>query len=99
MNEPQLTPIGLTLMQNYPNPFNGKTDISFSVDDSKHINSDVTLNIYDMLGREIFTAYRGKAENGEITIRLNVAGLPAGNYFYRLSGGGEEVTKMMSIMK
>ena len=86
-------------MQNYPNPFNGKTDISFSVDDSKLINSDVTLNIYDMLGREIFTAYRGKAENGEITIRLNVAGLPAGNYFYRLSGGGEEVTKMMSIMK
>jgi hypothetical protein len=42
------SPADFTLFQNYPNPFNPKTTIRFSVSRPQN----VTLTIYDMLGRE-----------------------------------------------
>ena len=46
------------LYQNYPNPFNPATNISFSIAE-KNI---VTLDIYDVLGREIRTLIRKKMD-------------------------------------
>jgi flagellar hook assembly protein FlgD len=37
------------LKQNYPNPFNPSTTIKYALP----MNSDVTLKIYDIMGREI----------------------------------------------
>ncbi len=42
-------PNEFSLSQNYPNPFNPSTIIEFSLPQS----SEVSLKIYDMLGKEI----------------------------------------------
>ena len=44
-----ILPLELHLYQNYPNPFNPETAIRFSVP----VEQDVTLAIYDMLGKQI----------------------------------------------
>src|SRR5579883_1676208 len=88
-----------TLNQNYPNPVNDVTDIVFAVTDAKLYGATITLNIYDMLGKKLFTAYQGKADTYEYTIRVDASGLHEGNYYYRLSCGGEEETKMMSVIR
>lgn len=78
-------PSGFELKQNYPNPFNPSTAIKFSLP----VNSNVTIMIYDMLGREVtklideekpagsyILYWYGKDNNG----RLAASGI----YFYKL---------------
>ncbi len=49
------------LRQNYPNPFNAETIIEFSVTSAAE---EVTLVVYDVLGRRVTTIYVGVAESG-----------------------------------
>ncbi len=46
-----ITPEDYKLEQNYPNPFNPSTNIRFSLP----LNKNVSLKVYDMLGREVKT--------------------------------------------
>ncbi len=99
VREPQNAPQSFTLAQNYPNPVNDVTDIVFAVADARLYGAEVTLDIYDMLGKKMLTAYRGKADNYEYTIRVDASSFPPGSYYYRLSCGGEQMTKMMNIIR
>ena len=87
--------------QNYPNPFNPSTTIRFHVP----FTSDVTLRIYDVLGREVQTLLDNKslnAGNHEVVWDgKNRAGLPvaSGNYFYRFDGKDFSVTRQMVLLK
>src|SRR5579883_1142225 len=58
VHEPLIVPQYFTLNQNYPNPVNDVTDIVFAVTDAKLYGATITLNIYDMLGKKLFTAYQ-----------------------------------------
>ena len=44
-------PTEFTLQQNFPNPFNPNTNISYQLP----IAGNVTLKVYDLLGREVAT--------------------------------------------
>ncbi len=68
------------LEQNYPNPFNPTTVISYQLP----VASEVSLKVYDMLGREVMTLVNGKQEAGAYNFTLNATGLASGIYFYRL---------------
>ena len=59
-NAKQSVPYGYQLFQNYPNPFNGSTLIKYRL--SKTLN--VSLKIYDLLGREVATLVDGKQNQG-----------------------------------
>jgi hypothetical protein len=70
------------LAQNYPNPFNPLTVIRYSL----IVNSVVTLNVYDLLGREIATLLNNeKKEAGKYEVEFEATNVPSGIYFYRLS--------------
>jgi hypothetical protein len=56
-----------TLEQNFPNPFNPGTTINYSL---KEV-SDVTIEIYNILGMKVVTLYSGIKEAGRYTIRWN----------------------------
>jgi hypothetical protein len=71
------------LGQNYPNPFNPSTSISFAIPRS----SFVSLQVYDVLGREIATLVNENLEAGSYKAEWNAAGQPSGVYFYRLTAG------------
>lgn len=88
-------PTKLNLSQNYPNPFNPLTKIDFDLP----ADSKVSIVLYDMLGKEVMTVVNGNYKAGYYTISLNAEKLASGTYFYRLSTGGQVLTKKMSVVK
>jgi len=88
-------PTGYTLAQNYPNPFNPSTQISFAIPNSEL----VTLNIYDVLGKEVATLVDGAQSAGSYTVSFDASKLSSGIYFYTLKAGNFIETKKMILMK
>lgn len=83
------------LMQNYPNPFNPTTRIQFVLPQSMN----VTLKVYDVMGKEIATLLDGKANAGLNTVEFNASNLGSGVYFYKLNAGSYSSTKKMVLTK
>lgn len=88
-------PSGFELAQNYPNPFNASTRIRFSLAS----RSDVSLEVFDIMGRRISILSSGVYEPGEYDVVWDAAGQSSGIYFYRLSAGGQGVQKRMVLVK
>ena len=95
-----ILPLEFSLGRNFPNPFNPSTVIPISLPQQ----SDISLKVYDMLGKEIKTIFNGNKEagnhyfswNGTNEINQQVA---AGIYLYRLntSEGHNFVGKMVLV--
>lgn len=90
---------GFALVQNYPNPCTSATDVTFAIANPVLYGKEITLRLYDKLGRFVEPLYNGLADGYGYTVRLNTGNLPAGVYFYRLSAGGASETKMLSVMR
>jgi hypothetical protein len=74
-------PTVFALNQNYPNPFNPSTTIAFDIPEQ----SQVTLKIYDLLGKEVATLMNNEiAAAGNHTKQWNASTMPSGVYFYKL---------------
>ncbi len=94
-------PESFALHQNYPNPFNPVTNIRFSVPRVANTNEgNVTLTVFDMLGREAAVLANGKFLPGVYEAVFDGSALPSGAYFYRLSFNNEQIAvKRMVIVK
>ncbi|MGE5352777.1 MAG: two-component regulator propeller domain-containing protein [Acidobacteriota bacterium] len=88
-------PEAFSLSQNYPNPFNPATTISYSVAKG----SEVTLKLYDILGREVALIEKGYKTAGNYKVKLDASWLPSGIYFYRLEAGSFSNTKKCALIK
>ena len=84
-----------TLDQNYPNPFNPSTVITFSLPTSEN----VSLKVYDILGREVSTLVNKWMRAGNHTVSFNGSKLSSGMYVYRLTTGGMSLVKKMLLQK
>lgn len=95
------SPAQFELYPNYPNPFNPSTTISFNL----HNSGNISLVIYDAMGREInrlidneWTNYGnhkidwdGRSSSGQI--------VSSGVYYYSLVSKGERIIRPMILMK
>ena len=64
----------------FPNPF--RQSATMKMDLPK--DASVTVEVYDLLGRRVKTAYNGEMSAGTgRTVRINGTDLPSGTYFYR----------------
>ncbi len=88
-------PKAFALEQNYPNPFNPSTMISYQLPAS----SNVSLKVFDMLGKEVATLVNARQEAGAYTVNFNANQLSSGVYFYRLQAGNFVATKKMMLVK
>lgn len=89
-------PGDFNLEQNYPNPFNPVTKISFSIPKS----SQVTLKVYDALGKEITTLVNDFKQAGNYSYNFNAAlNLTSGVYFYTLISENFTAMKKMLLLK
>jgi endo-1,4-beta-xylanase len=83
------------LYNNYPNPFNPSTQIRYYVPETV----DVTLKVYDMLGRHIRTMVDERQMPGQYTVTFNANNLSSGIYMYRLQAGSFVEIKRMTYIK
>ena len=67
VNELDMIPTSFSLAQNYPNPFNPSTTIRFGLPQT----SNVTLRLYDALGREVATLLNEQRPAGYIQVVWN----------------------------
>jgi hypothetical protein len=89
-------PDRFSLYQNYPNPFNPSTKIRFALP----VNSNVTLKIYDVLGREVASLINNVyLTAGLKEIEFNASGLASGIYYYSMSADNFRDTKKMILVK
>ncbi|MCO6474175.1 MAG: beta-propeller domain-containing protein [Melioribacteraceae bacterium] len=87
-----------SLKQNYPNPFNPTTTIQFSIPAVK-MNSNVSLKVYDLLGREVAVLVNKNLLPGTYEVKFNAEGLSSGIYYYRLNAGSVNQTKKMMLIR
>ena len=93
--EREIIPTMPQLLYNYPNPFNAQTTISFSTPEA----GLVEIDIFDILGRRIGTAFSGDLQAGQNRIIWDAGSLPSGAYFYRLAVGDKFETGKMILLK
>jgi hypothetical protein len=95
VREENSNPVSFSLEQNYPNPFNPSTRIVYSIPKA----SNVTLNIYNVLGQQVKTLVHETQSQGTYTVTFNATSLPSGIYFYRIDAGDYNQVKKMILLK
>ncbi len=90
-----LVPSSFSLAQNYPNPFNPSTIIQYSIPRQ----TNVSLKVYDVIGREIANLIDEAKPAGTYSVRFDASRYASGVYFYRLTTVDQSVTKMMTLLK
>jgi hypothetical protein len=73
-------PTNFAVGQNFPNPFNPTTSIQYQVSGT----SNVTLKVYDVLGKEVTTLVNENKTPGKYEIKFDGSNLSSGIYFYTL---------------
>jgi hypothetical protein len=82
------------LRKTFPNPARGQATVQFAVPESQ----DVTLRMYDVLGRTVRTVHQGTAE-GRQELQMDLSGLASGTYFLRLSADRQAQTQKLTIIR
>tara|TARA_R100000908_G_scaffold23815_4_gene9835 strand:- start:60017 stop:67576 length:7560 start_codon:yes stop_codon:yes gene_type:complete len=83
------------LSQNYPNPFNPTTIISFGLSEESEMN----LEVFDILGRKVQTLISGRMPAGSYTIPFDGKNLASGIYLYRILTNQKVITNKMVLIK
>jgi hypothetical protein len=88
-------PSSIKLYQNYPNPFNESTNLEFYLNKP----SSISIVIYDILGRKIFTLAEGLFKSGPHKLILTTQNLSSGVYFYYFKAGNFSEMKKFVVIK
>ncbi len=92
---PFVGPESFLLHQNFPNPFNPSTTIRFSLQQRE----EVTLRVFDVVGREVATLVNDELPGGDHSVVFAAGELASGVYFYTLSAGQFIQTRKALLMK
>lgn len=85
----------LTLQQNYPNPFNPSTNVRFSLPST----SDVQVQVFDLLGRNVATLVNGTLPAGQHEVTFDASDLTSGLYLYTITAGSQRISRTMTLIK
>lgn len=83
---------GLGLVQAYPNPANSEVRVTFELPEA----ADVTLRVFDVLGREVATVLSKRFPAGEHRMPWQALGLVSGIYVYRVEARTSHGTETRS---
>lgn len=84
----------IRLLSTHPNPVRTRLTVQYSVPQ----RSEITLTIYDVLGRKVRTAKRSVV-NGRRTEVLGVSDLSSGVYVLRLRGQNSVTSKKFTVVR
>jgi len=95
VDNPVMIPICFSSEQNYPNPFNATTIIHYNLPEP----SQVTIDIYNILGRRVETLVNRQQQVGYHQAIWNAVGFSSGVYFYKIQAGDYTETRKMLLLK
>ncbi len=95
VNNVSAVPTNFSLEQNFPNPFNPSTVIRYSLPEA----SKVSLKVFDVLGREVYTLVEDFQPAGTYQVSFDAHERPSGVYLYRITAGNFSETKRMILAK
>lgn len=82
-------------LQNYPNPFNSSTVFTFTIKK----RGEITLSIYNQLGKKVADLLHGEKEPGPYNISWQAGDIATGIYFAVLSDGLSVMTRKFILLK
>jgi hypothetical protein len=88
-------PEAFSLDRAYPNPFNPTTTLSFTIP----IDSEVSLSVYNMQGREVSTLIDANMEAGYHSVVWNADCHSSGMYFVKMVAGEFVNTQKLMLIK
>ena len=93
-------PTAFALHQNYPNPFNPSTTVKFDVPEA----TELTVVVYDLLGRKVVTLVEGTVQPGYRRViwsgkAADGSEVPTGIYIARLLTTGYTKSIKMVLLK
>lgn len=90
-------PAKFGLSQNFPNPFNPSTIISYQLPRV----SNVSIVVYDLLGRVVTTLVDEQKQPGNYFVEWNIKvnSISSGIYFYQIRAGNFIETKKMMLLR
>ena len=91
----KIIPIEYALHPAFPNPFNPITTISYGLP----LDTEISLNVYDIKGRIITTLIEGIRTAGMHSVDWNAENLPSGVYFVKLNAGEFTQTHKLLLIK
>ncbi len=91
-------PTKVALYPAYPNPFNPITTLQFDVPNAEVIQS-ISLNIFDMRGRQVETLVNGSMLPGSYRIKWHADQFASGMYFAKLVYGTKIKTQKILLLK
>ena len=94
-NETLDKPLSYSLKAAYPNPFNPSTVIPYELSNA----TDVSIEIFDMLGRRVGILVDEFKPAGFHTVRFDGSGLSSGVYMIRMNAAGIQQTRSVSLIK
>ena len=90
-----LLPIEYKLYNIYPNPFNTVTVINYAVPEQ----CQITISLYNMLGREIEKLYTGSQVPGYHSITWDASEYSSSLYFVQMIAGEYISTQKLMLVK
>ncbi|HIB14258.1 MAG TPA: T9SS type A sorting domain-containing protein, partial [Candidatus Marinimicrobia bacterium] len=88
-------PEAFSLDRAYPNPFNPTTTLSFALP----IDSEVSLSIYNLQGREVVSLVNGNMDAGYHSVVWNADRFGSGVYFVKMVAGEFVNTQKLMLVK
>ena len=82
-------------LTSYPNPVRRQGTLQYALPEA----SEVSLKVYDILGREVATVERGRKQAGRHQVTFEVERLSSGAYFGRLEAGGKTRTQKITVVR
>jgi len=98
--ESELLPESLTLWPNYPNPFRQRTTIEYTLPKA----GDVTVEVFDLLGRRVRMLVNGRREAGLHRVRWggrdgSGTSAASGVYIVRVKAAGTTRSRKMTLVR
>jgi len=79
----------------YPNPFNPVTSINFEV----AVRSQVSLTVYDILGREMLKVIDNEMQVGKHRVTIDMSEFASGLYFAQMKAPGFSKIQKIALLK
>jgi hypothetical protein len=95
IEEEKKRPVTKNSIKNYPNPFNSETRIVYELSSA----SDISVRVFDVVGREVAVIEEGYKEAGAYTRYWNPRNIASGTYIIVFRSNNSFLTRKMIYLK